>query len=62
MIRTSKVGEKLYIEIDFILDTKSGAQTVAEHDTIREEIATKIDDLEYTKWLTISFTQNRKWA
>ncbi|TWI59680.1 cation diffusion facilitator family transporter [Halalkalibacter nanhaiisediminis] len=62
MIRTSKVGEKLYIEIDFILDTKSGAQTVAEHDTIREEIATKIDDLQYTKWLTISFTQNRKWA
>ncbi|WP_100372952.1 cation diffusion facilitator family transporter [Bacillus sp. FJAT-45037] len=60
--RTSKVGEKLYIEIDFILDAKSKAQTVIEHDQIREKIDRNITDLNYTLWLTISFTQDRKWA
>ncbi|MDV2885099.1 hypothetical protein BTR22_09255 [Alkalihalophilus pseudofirmus] len=60
--RTSKVGEKLYIEIDFILDPSSKAQTVREHDEIREEINLKMKDIHYTKWLTVSFTQDRKWA
>jgi predicted Co/Zn/Cd cation transporter (cation efflux family) len=60
--RTSKVGEKLYIEIDFILDPSSKAQTVREHDEIREEINRKMKDIHYTKWLTVSFTQDRKWA
>ncbi|MDV2683892.1 cation diffusion facilitator family transporter [Alkalihalophilus lindianensis] len=60
--RTSKVGEKLYIEIDFILDASSNAQTVKEHDLIREEMDHQMKGIGYTQWLTISFTQDRKWA
>ncbi|WP_051314705.1 cation diffusion facilitator family transporter [Alteribacter aurantiacus] len=61
-IRVAKVGSKLFIEIDFIVDPKTWEPTVKEQDQIREELLVNIKDVSYTKWLTISFTSDRKWA
>ncbi|MFV8828569.1 cation diffusion facilitator family transporter [Alkalihalobacterium sp. APHAB7] len=61
MLRMSKVGSKLFIEVDFILNEQSKVITVAEQDLIREEINKRTKDLRYKKWLTVSFTNDRKW-
>ncbi|WP_100399198.1 cation diffusion facilitator family transporter [Bacillus sp. FJAT-44742] len=61
VLRMSKVGSKLFIEVDFILNEQSKVKTVAEQDLIREEINNRTNDLQYKKWLTVSFTNDRKW-
>jgi len=62
ILRISKVGRTLSIEVDFIVKKTSKVQTISDQDHIREEISTKIHHIDYTKWLTISFTNDRKWA
>ncbi|MEN1758917.1 cation diffusion facilitator family transporter [Anoxynatronum sibiricum] len=60
--RISKVGTTLYAEIDFVTGKKTLVYTVRDTDRIREEISKAIFKLPYEPWLTISFTENRKWA
>ena len=60
--RISKVGTTLYAEIDFVTGKKTSVYTVKDTDRIREEIGKAIFKLPYEPWLTISFTENRKWA
>ncbi|WP_416147588.1 cation diffusion facilitator family transporter [Salipaludibacillus sp. HK11] len=62
ILRISKVGSTLSIEVDFIVKKTSKVQTISDQDYIREEISTKIQDIDHTKWLTVSFTNDRKWA
>jgi predicted Co/Zn/Cd cation transporter (cation efflux family) len=62
ILRISKAGNMLYIEIDFVLNKESKIQTVADQDKIREEISEQTKSLNYKKWLTVSFTNNKKWA
>ncbi|WP_216827425.1 cation diffusion facilitator family transporter [Alkalihalobacterium elongatum] len=62
ILRMSKVGSKLFIEVDFILNDNSKVKTVADQDLIREEINKQTKDLSYKKWLTVSFTNDRKWV
>ena len=47
MLRMSKVGSKLFIEVDFIVNEKSKVKTVAHQDLIREEINKRTKDLRY---------------
>lgn len=62
ILRIAKVGNKLFIDIDFILGPQSKRVTIADQDKIREQIIRHTGDLEYKKWLTVSFTNDRKWA
>lgn len=62
IVRIAKVGNKLFIEIDFILDEHSKSVTISEQDEIREEIFQHTKDVGYKKWLTVSFTNEKKWA
>ncbi|PYZ92203.1 cation transporter [Salipaludibacillus keqinensis] len=62
ILRISKVGRTLSIEVDFIVKKTSKVQSISDQDHIREEISTKIHHIDYTKWLTVSFTNDRKWA
>ncbi|MCR6108477.1 cation transporter [Salipaludibacillus agaradhaerens] len=62
ILRISKAGNMLYIEIDFVLNKESKIKTVADQDKIREEISEQTKSLKYKKWLTVSFTHNKKWA
>ncbi|KHF41528.1 hypothetical protein LQ50_02070 [Halalkalibacter okhensis] len=62
ILRIAKVGNKLFIDIDFILGPQSKMVTIADQDKIREEIIQHTKDLVYKKWLTVSFTNDKKWA
>ncbi|AJD90337.1 hypothetical protein JMA_10200 [Jeotgalibacillus malaysiensis] len=62
IVRVAKVGGKLFVEIDFVVSPQSSIQTVKMQDQIRSEFSNKIHHMKYTKWLTISFTGDRKWA
>lgn len=61
LIRVAKVGKTLKIEVDFVVDENSAAQSVYEQDQIRQEVNDRISDIEYDKWITLSFTSDRKW-
>jgi cation diffusion facilitator family transporter len=61
-LRVSKVSSTLWIEIDFVVDESSSIETVKDQDDIREEIDLKMKKLNYDKWLTVCFTNDRKWA
>ncbi|ARK28568.1 cation diffusion facilitator family transporter [Halalkalibacter krulwichiae] len=61
-LRMSKVGSKLYVEIDFILNNQSDILTIDDQDFIREQIDQQTKELKYEKWVTVCFTKNRKWA
>ncbi|MDT8860789.1 cation transporter [Alkalihalobacillus sp. MEB130] len=62
ILRIAKVGNKLFIDIDFILGPQSKMVTIADQDKIREQIIQHTRDLVYKKWLTVSFTNDKKWA
>lgn len=61
-LRASKVGSTLFIEIDFVTGEKTCIATVKDTDRVREEIHQALFHLPYEPWLTISFTENRKWV
>ena len=60
--RVSKIGGELRIEVDFIYNDKSKLKNLDQMDNVREEFNKAISHLDYTKWLNISFTGDRKWA
>ncbi|MDQ0257825.1 cation diffusion facilitator family transporter [Evansella vedderi] len=62
ILRIAKVGNKLFIEIDFILNPQSKIVTIADQDKVREEIIQQTKGLVYKKWLTVSFTNDKRWA
>jgi cation diffusion facilitator family transporter len=61
-LRVSKVSTTLWIEVDFVVGENSTIETIEDQDDVREEIDKSISKLGYDKWLTISFTNDRKWA
>lgn len=61
-LRASKVGERLDVEIDFVVGERSRAQHVREFDAVRQDIHDRLEPLGYTQWLTVTFTADRKWA
>ncbi len=60
--RVSKVGTTLYIEVDYITSKRSFVKTIKDSDKVREELHRELKKLPYELWLTVSFTQDRKWA
>ncbi|MFD2202898.1 cation diffusion facilitator family transporter [Shivajiella indica] len=61
-LRVSKSGQKLFIEIDFVVSPDAWQPTLSEQDQIREEIVTKMQPISLKKWLNVAFTNDRKWA
>ncbi|MGF7184364.1 cation diffusion facilitator family transporter [Desulfitispora alkaliphila] len=61
-IRVSKTSKTLWIEVDFVVDNNSKIKTITDQDKVREEIKQNLSKINYEKWLTISFTSDRKWA
>jgi cation diffusion facilitator family transporter len=61
-LRTSKVGGRLDIEIDFVVAAESRAQTVWQFDEIRQRLRDRLPVGGYTSSMTVSFTADRKWA
>ncbi|MCZ0703229.1 cation diffusion facilitator family transporter [Natronobacillus azotifigens] len=61
-VRVSKVGKTLWVEVDFVVKNTDVIETLADQDQIRQEIHTFLDQYSKQKWLTVSFTEDRKWA
>ncbi|SEO84499.1 cation diffusion facilitator family transporter [Amphibacillus marinus] len=59
-IRVSKVGQTLWVEVDFVIGKQE--VPVAKQDEIREQITVFLDQYPFEKWLTVAFTNDRKWA
>lgn len=62
VVRVSKVGSKLFIEIDFIVLPEKWEPTLKEQDNIREQLIVELKPLHLRKWVTVSFMNDRKWA
>lgn len=61
-MRISKVGKIIWIEIDYIVDENSTVRTIRDGDIVRQDLEELFSELDYDKWLTVSFTEDRKWA
>ncbi|AXF55620.1 cation diffusion facilitator family transporter [Salicibibacter kimchii] len=60
ILRTSKIGRTIYMEIDVILNENSRVTTVKEMDLVREELDKRLSDITEEKWVTMSFTMDEK--
>lgn len=61
-LRVSQGRKLLWIEIDFVVDEQSLVHTIKEQDIVREEILQMMKPIKFDKWITVSFTSDRKWA
>ncbi|WP_018923460.1 cation diffusion facilitator family transporter [Salsuginibacillus kocurii] len=61
-VRVTKLGRRLFIEIDFVTGRETTISTIVESDKVRNEVFEKIEHVDEEAWLTISFTADRKWA
>lgn len=60
--RVSKVGQTLWVEVDFVVIPNETSLDLALQDKIREQINHYLNQYPYDIWLTVSFTEDRKWA
>lgn len=60
IVRVIKTGRSYTVEIDFLLPLSAGETSLVELDGVRQELYERIKG-EYSMWLTISFTTERKW-
>ena len=58
VLRLGKVGQKLIIEIDFIVLPGSTLDSVLRQDQLRKELAVSFETLSYEKWININFTSD----
>ncbi|WP_181919555.1 cation diffusion facilitator family transporter [Alkalilimnicola ehrlichii] len=61
-VRVSKVANTLWLEIDFVVGPQGRVETIEQQDALREEIMARIPREGMEIWLTVAFTNNRKWA
>ena len=61
-VRASKVGGRLDVEVEFVVDDDSTAQTVRQFDTVRADLAERFGSLEPPTSMSVGFTADRKWA
>jgi predicted Co/Zn/Cd cation transporter (cation efflux family) len=61
-LRASKVGSRLDVEIDFVVDGTSTAQHVREFDAVRQDLHDRLEPLGYARSVVVTFTADRRWA
>lgn len=58
LVLMTKVGRKLYIEVDFVVPPEV---TVGHADRIRTELRTRLDELPLELWLNVELTADESW-
>jgi cation diffusion facilitator family transporter len=61
-LRASKVGNRMDIEIDFVVDAESPVRTIADSDTVREDLYERLAALGYERSVVVTFTADPRWA
>lgn len=52
-VRMSKLGPKLYLEVEFLVD---GTWTVTQADEVRRDLLTRLDAVPHDPWVTVGFS------
>jgi cation diffusion facilitator family transporter len=61
-LRASKVGNRMDIEIDFVVGAESAVRTIADADTVRQDLHDQLAALGYERSVVVTFTADRRWA
>jgi cation diffusion facilitator family transporter len=61
-LRASKVGNRMDIEIDFVVGAESTVRTIADSDTVRQDLHDQLAALGYERSVVVTFTGDRRWA
>jgi cation diffusion facilitator family transporter len=61
-LRASKVGNRMDIEIDFVVGAKSPVRTITDSDTVRQDLHEQLGALGYERSVVVTFTADRRWA
>jgi cation diffusion facilitator family transporter len=61
-LRASKVGNRMDIEIDFVIGAESAVRTIADSDTVRQDLHDQLAALGYERSVVVTFTADRRWA
>jgi cation diffusion facilitator family transporter len=61
-LRASKVGNRMDIEIDFLVGAESPVRTIADSDTVRQDLFEQLATLGYERSLVVTFTADPRWA
>jgi predicted Co/Zn/Cd cation transporter (cation efflux family) len=62
VVRSSKVGRELAVDITFLAPADSGNVDIDQLDRIRAEVEKSLSELGYKLWMNILFTKDRRWA
>jgi len=62
VVRASKVGRDLAIDIAFLVEPEQGKVDIADLDRIRAEVEASLSELGYGLWMNIVFTGDEHWA
>ena len=61
-LRASKVGERVDVEVDFVVGEGSSVTTVADGDVVRQALHDRLEALGYERSVVVAFTTDRRWA
>jgi cation diffusion facilitator family transporter len=61
VVRLSKVGSRLDVEVVFLVDTGSTTRTVEEFDRVRAELDERLRATGLEPWMSVEFTADRRW-
>jgi predicted Co/Zn/Cd cation transporter (cation efflux family) len=61
-LRASKVGNRMDVEIDFVVGAESPVRTIADSDTVRQDLHEQLTSLGYERSVVVTFTADRRWA
>ncbi len=62
VLRAAKVGSRLDIEVDFLVDESSPVQTVADCDRVRQDLHDRLAELGHAGSVVVAFTTDPKWT
>jgi predicted Co/Zn/Cd cation transporter (cation efflux family) len=62
VLRLGKVGNKVIVEIDYVIREGSQLCSLPEQDQLRSRFAQAFAELDYKIWLNVCFTSDNKWT
>jgi cation diffusion facilitator family transporter len=58
VFRLAKVGNKIIIELDYVIECGSQLDSIALQDKLRKELMNAFSELPYEKWVNVNFTSD----
>lgn len=62
VLRLGKVGGKIILEIDYVIEKGSDLDSISKQDELRKQVTYALTELPYEKWVNINFIGDIRWA